>query len=110
MQRFFFVANANETSNRLRSFFPLASDSNSMVVKRKALVVDGKTLLYILDKRSNLQKPFLHLTRHCSAVLCCRATPLQKAFIVKIVKSQLHIRTLGIGKCVIYHLLIVYGY
>lgn len=52
---------------------------------------------YILDKRSNLQKPFLHLTRHCAAVLCCRATPLQKAFIVKIVKQQLHIRTLGIG-------------
>lgn len=68
-----------------------------MVVKKKALVVDGKTLLYILDKRSNLQKPFLHLTRHCAAVLCCRATPLQKAFIVKIVKQQLHIRTLGIG-------------
>ncbi|XP_045030963.1 phospholipid-transporting ATPase VD isoform X1 [Daphnia magna] len=91
------VANANETGNRLRSFFPLASDNSSMVVKRKALVVDGKTLLYILDKRSNLQKPFLHLTRHCAAVLCCRATPLQKAFIVKIVKQQLHIRTLGIG-------------
>ncbi len=54
-------------------------------------------LRYILDKRSNLQKPFLHLTRHCAAVLCCRATPLQKAFIVKIVKQQLHIRTLGIG-------------
>jgi phospholipid-translocating ATPase len=68
-----------------------------MVVKKKALVVDDKILLYILDKRSNLQKPFLHLTRHCAAVLCCRATPLQKAFIVKIVKQQLHIRTLGIG-------------
>lgn len=40
-----FVANANETSNRLRSFFPLASDNASMVVKKKALVVDGKTLL-----------------------------------------------------------------
>jgi len=91
------VATANETGNRLRSFFPMASDNTSMVVKKKALVVDGKTLLYILDKRSNLQKPFLHLTRHCAAVLCCRATPLQKAFIVKIVKQQLRIRTLGIG-------------
>ena len=50
-----------------------------------------------MDKRSNLQKPFLHLTRHCAAVLCCRSTPLQKAFIVKIVKQQLHIRTLAIG-------------
>ena len=40
------AASANEAVNRLnRSLFPLASDSTSMVVKRKALVIDGKTLL-----------------------------------------------------------------
>ena len=39
------TASANETGNRLRSFFPMASDNTSMVVKKKALVVDGKTLL-----------------------------------------------------------------
>ncbi|XP_072162375.1 phospholipid-transporting ATPase VD isoform X2 [Bemisia tabaci] len=65
--------------------------------KSRALVVDGKTLTYILDRRSNLQKPFLDLTTHCTSVLCCRATPLQKAFIVRIVKEQLHMRTLAIG-------------
>jgi hypothetical protein len=52
---------------------------------------------YILDRRSNLQKPFLQLTRHCSSVLCCRATPLQKAYIVKVVKEQLKMRALAIG-------------
>ncbi|XP_023711362.1 probable phospholipid-transporting ATPase VD isoform X3 [Cryptotermes secundus] len=65
--------------------------------KKRALVIDGKTLTYILDQRSNLQKPFLQLTRYCSSVLCCRATPLQKAYIVRVVKEQLKMRTLAIG-------------
>ncbi|XP_066998273.2 phospholipid-transporting ATPase VD [Anabrus simplex] len=65
--------------------------------KKRALVVDGKTLTYILDRRSNLQKPFLELTRYCSSVLCCRSTPLQKAYIVKVVKEQLRMRTLAVG-------------
>lgn len=80
--------------------FPL--DVNNQLppqLTRRALVVDGKTLTYILDRRSNLQKPFLSLTRYCSSVLCCRATPLQKAYIVRVVKEQLHMRTLAIGKC-----------
>ncbi|KAK4887192.1 hypothetical protein RN001_003463 [Aquatica leii] len=63
----------------------------------KALVVDGKSLTYILDKRSNLTKHFLKLTTYCTSVLCCRATPLQKAYIVKVVKEELKMRTLAIG-------------
>ena len=39
---------------------------------KRALVVDGKTLIYILDKRANLQKQFLALTAKCTSVLCCR--------------------------------------
>ncbi|XP_026466761.1 probable phospholipid-transporting ATPase VD isoform X2 [Ctenocephalides felis] len=62
-----------------------------------ALVIDGKTLTFILDQRSHLIKPFLTLTKYCKSVLCCRATPLQKAYIVKIVKEQLEMRTLAIG-------------
>ncbi|RZB54427.1 phospholipid-transporting ATPase VD, partial [Asbolus verrucosus] len=65
--------------------------------RNKALVIDGKTLTFILDRRSNLTKPFLKLTTHCSSVLCCRATPLQKAYIVKVVKEELKMRTLAIG-------------
>jgi len=60
-------------------------------------VVDGKTLIYILDKRANLQKSFLALASRCSSVLCCRATPLQKAYIVRIVKEELGQHTLAIG-------------
>lgn len=60
-------------------------------------MVDGKTLTFILDRRSNLTASFLKLTTHCSSVLCCRSTPLQKAYIVKVVKEELKMRTLAIG-------------
>ncbi|XP_045478925.1 phospholipid-transporting ATPase VD isoform X1 [Harmonia axyridis] len=63
----------------------------------RALIVDGKTLTFILDRRSKLTKPFLQLTTLCNSVLCCRATPLQKAYIVKVVKEELKMRTLAIG-------------
>lgn len=46
--------------------------------RQRALVVDGKTLTVILDPRSGLTVPFLELTKTCSSVLACRATPLQK--------------------------------
>lgn len=65
--------------------------------KNRSLVIDGKTLVYILDKRARLQELFLELASHCSAVLCCRATPLQKAYIVRIVKEELQMHTLAIG-------------
>ncbi|XP_058790265.1 phospholipid-transporting ATPase VD isoform X2 [Phymastichus coffea] len=65
--------------------------------RQRALVVDGKTLTFILDPKSGLTGPFLELTRACSSVLACRATPLQKAYIVKVVKEQLQMRTLAIG-------------
>ncbi|XP_068972085.1 phospholipid-transporting ATPase VD isoform X1 [Bombus flavifrons] len=65
--------------------------------KQRALIVDGKTLTVILDPRSGLTRLFLELTKTCSSVLACRATPLQKAYIVRIVKEQLGMRTLAIG-------------
>ena len=65
--------------------------------RNRALVVDGKTLVYILDPKANLDHLFLQLTEQCSAVLGCRATPLQKAFLVGIVKEKLGMHTLAIG-------------
>uniref|UniRef100_A0A182QXU6 Phospholipid-transporting ATPase n=1 Tax=Anopheles farauti TaxID=69004 RepID=A0A182QXU6_9DIPT len=82
-------SNGDATANEVDAF-----DQHD---KSRALVVDGKTLTFILDLRSNLTKPFLRLTRYCSSVLCCRATPLQKAFLVKVVKEELRISTLAIG-------------
>lgn len=71
--------------------------SDGMNLKNRALVVDGKTLTFILDTKSNLTMPFLELTRYCASVLCCRSTPLQKAFLVKVVKEELKMSTLAIG-------------
>ena len=56
--------------------------NSTMMRSQRALVVDGKTLVYILDKRANIQHLFLSLTKMCSSVLACRATPLQKAYLV----------------------------
>lgn len=66
-------------------------------ISNRALVIDGKTLTFILDLKSNLTAPFLELTRYCASVLCCRSTPLQKAFLVKVVKEELRMSTLAIG-------------
>ncbi|XP_036212625.1 phospholipid-transporting ATPase VD isoform X1 [Bactrocera oleae] len=66
-------------------------------LKTRALVVDGKTLTFILDLRSKLIRPFLKLAKSCASVLCCRSTPLQKAYLVKVVKDELRLCTLAIG-------------
>jgi len=71
--------------------------NSSLPISRRALVVDGKTLIYVLDKRANIQHLFLDLTVQCSAVLACRATPLQKSYLVRLVKEQLGMHTLAIG-------------
>merc|ERR1719397_585818 len=70
---------------------------SSIPSSRRALVVDGKTLIYVLDKRANIQHLFLDLTKKCCAVLACRATPLQKSYLVRLVKEQLGMHTLAIG-------------
>ncbi|KAJ9151787.1 Phospholipid-transporting ATPase [Pleurostoma richardsiae] len=49
-----------------------------------ALVIDGKSLTYALEK--DMEKLFLDLAVMCKAVICCRVSPLQKALVVKLVK------------------------
>lgn len=97
--------NEQEEMDNIREYAMLNRDAaendahriDSRWPKQRALVVDGKTLTVILDPRSGLVRPFLELTKTCASVLACRATPLQKAYIVRIVKEQLGMRTLAIG-------------
>ncbi|XP_054718462.1 phospholipid-transporting ATPase VA-like [Uloborus diversus] len=63
--------------------------------RQRALVIDGRTLAFVLDKPYD--HLFLNLAKHCTSVLCCRATPLQKAYIVSLVKESLNVLTLAIG-------------
>ncbi|KAL1605265.1 aminophospholipid translocase [Paraconiothyrium brasiliense] len=60
-----------------------------------ALVIDGKSLTYALEK--DLEKTFLDLAVKCKAVICCRVSPLQKALVVKLVKRHLKAILLAIG-------------
>uniref|UniRef100_A0A3P9P581 Phospholipid-transporting ATPase n=1 Tax=Poecilia reticulata TaxID=8081 RepID=A0A3P9P581_POERE len=68
------------------------------------LIIDGATLSAVMrpsqeDSNSgNYKEIFLEICRNCSAVLCCRMAPLQKAQIVKMIKSSKeHPITLAIG-------------
>ncbi|KAM9027938.1 phospholipid-transporting ATPase VD isoform 1-T2 [Ara ararauna] len=59
------------------------------------LVIDGWTLEHVLH--DSLQNIFLELTEKCRAVVCCRATPLQKSVLVRLVRSKLKAMTLAVG-------------
>ncbi|XP_053559967.1 phospholipid-transporting ATPase VD [Bombina bombina] len=59
------------------------------------LVIDGKTLEFAMHE--SLQSKFISLTGRCRAVICCRATPLQKSKVVKLVRNNQQIMTLAIG-------------
>ncbi|XP_018417757.1 PREDICTED: probable phospholipid-transporting ATPase IH [Nanorana parkeri] len=67
------------------------------------LIIDGAALSLIMKPRedgssTNYREVFLEICRNCSAVLCCRMAPLQKAQIVKLIKtSKEHPITLAIG-------------
>ncbi|OWM67047.1 hypothetical protein CDL15_Pgr000499 [Punica granatum] len=60
-----------------------------------ALVIDGNSLVYILEK--DLESELFDLATACRVVLCCRVAPLQKAGIVDLVKSRTDDMTLAIG-------------
>ncbi|KAI8025640.1 Phospholipid-transporting ATPase 1 [Camellia lanceoleosa] len=60
-----------------------------------ALVIDGTSLVYILE--TELDDQLFQLASKCSVVLCCRVAPLQKAGIVNLVKNKTDDMTLAIG-------------
>lgn len=64
-------------------------------VEDLALIIDGKSLTFALEKE--LSKPFLELALMCKAVVCCRVSPLQKAQVVKLVKKNQKSILLAIG-------------
>jgi len=47
--------------------------------------------------QEDLELNFLELASRCSAVICCRVTPLQKAKVVELVKRNKNAITLAIG-------------
>ncbi|KAI9641224.1 aminophospholipid translocase [Ciborinia camelliae] len=67
----------------------------TIAMETLALVIDGKSLTYALEK--DLEKDFLDLAVMCKAVICCRVSPLQKALVVKLVKRNKKAILLAIG-------------
>ncbi|XP_061541032.1 phospholipid-transporting ATPase 11C isoform X5 [Phycodurus eques] len=55
-------------------------------------IIDGATLSMVLNSTdsnsSHYKNLFLQICQNCTAVLCCRMAPLQKAQIVKLVKNS----------------------
>jgi magnesium-transporting ATPase (P-type) len=60
-----------------------------------ALVIDGKALHYSLSM--DCRKSFLELALTCCTVICCRATPKNKALVVDFIKKFTGAITLAIG-------------
>mmetsp|Transcript_12445 Transcript_12445/g.31842 ORF Transcript_12445/g.31842 Transcript_12445/m.31842 type:complete len:593 (+) Transcript_12445:2-1780(+) len=69
----------------------IAGDPNAGWV----LVVDGPTLSYCLSE-ANLPA-FVDMATSCRAAVICRATPFQKAQVVRAVKQERDVMTLAIG-------------
>lgn len=74
------------------------SDTNSTKeIKRTfALIVEGDSIHYLLHSKA-IQEEFLKIIPKCRTVICCRATPNQKAEVVALVKRSLKAVTLAIG-------------
>ncbi|KNE59459.1 phospholipid-translocating P-type ATPase, flippase [Allomyces macrogynus ATCC 38327] len=72
----------------------LAADEHSCPPKY-ALVIDGSSLKYALQKENRLL--FLEVGCRCVSVVVARASPLQKAQVVQLVRQELDSLTLAVG-------------
>ncbi|CAA0831460.1 Phospholipid-transporting ATPase 1 [Striga hermonthica] len=75
--------------------FTSVPDATQVESGEIALIIDGTSLVYILD--SELEKQLFELASRCTVVLCCRVAPLQKAGIVALIKNRTDDMTLAIG-------------
>uniref|UniRef100_A0A8C9LCD2 Phospholipid-transporting ATPase n=1 Tax=Pavo cristatus TaxID=9049 RepID=A0A8C9LCD2_PAVCR len=71
---------------------PLVKDESWTLSQEYGLIIDGSTLSLILNpsqdsSSSHYKSIFLQICLKCTAVLCCRMAPLQKAQIVRMVKN-----------------------
>ncbi|EEH16420.1 hypothetical protein PABG_06507 [Paracoccidioides brasiliensis Pb03] len=92
-----------ELDKNLRTFGLTGSDEELVAAQNNheppapthALIIDGDTLKLMLSPE--LKQKFLLLCKQCKSVLCCRVSPAQKAAVVQMVKTGLHVMALAIG-------------
>ncbi|OJJ64446.1 hypothetical protein ASPSYDRAFT_84458 [Aspergillus sydowii CBS 593.65] len=86
-----------EMGNVGPSIEELTADITSKKVAHSVIVVDGQTLSMI-ERDDALRAPFFRLAILVDSVICCRASPKQKAFLVKSIRQQVQDSvTLAIG-------------
>eukprot|EP01104_Vermistella_antarctica_P005938 TRINITY_DN16684_c0_g1_i1.p1 TRINITY_DN16684_c0_g1~~TRINITY_DN16684_c0_g1_i1.p1 ORF type:complete len:1126 (+),score=362.88 TRINITY_DN16684_c0_g1_i1:248-3625(+) len=87
---------SEECYDLLRDYLDQYVDENGVCIGENlvALVVDGATLKYCINEHPD---EFLALSQICHSVVCCRVTPIQKAKVVKLVKSAVKAVTLSVG-------------
>ncbi|KAG6876279.1 hypothetical protein C0992_000210 [Termitomyces sp. T32_za158] len=73
----------------------IKNQRNSGELEDLALIIDGKSLGFALEKE--ISQIFLELAIMCKAVICCRVSPLQKALVVKLVKKNQKAILLAVG-------------
>ncbi|KAF9422906.1 hypothetical protein BGZ94_008458 [Podila epigama] len=94
------------TNSTLAKPFQRSVDANKRRLQRAALkpregrntalVIDGLALKFALEDPV-CKELLLQLACQCTAVICCRVSPLQKAMVVKMVKDAKQVMTLSIG-------------
>ncbi|OBZ69638.1 hypothetical protein A0H81_10594 [Grifola frondosa] len=88
--------NAHDTEEFItKRLSAIKSQRNTGELEDLALIIDGKSLTFALEKE--ISKAFLELAIMCKAVICCRVSPLQKALVVKLVKKNQKAILLAIG-------------
>ncbi|KAL4872908.1 hypothetical protein BDV12DRAFT_160952 [Aspergillus spectabilis] len=86
-----------EMGNVAESIEKLTADIINKTVAHSVVVVDGQTLSMI-EGDEVLRAPFFKLAILVDSVICCRASPKQKAFLVKSIRRQVQDSvTLAIG-------------
>lgn len=60
-----------------------------------ALIIEGTSLKHAFDP--SCRKLFIDLASRCTAVICCRVSPLQKAKVVQLMKRGKNVMTMAIG-------------
>ncbi|EAW10471.1 aminophospholipid-translocating P4-type ATPase DNF3 [Aspergillus clavatus NRRL 1] len=87
----------HEAGDVERTILKLTADIHQGSVPHSVVVVDGQTLS-IIEADDTLRAQFFNLAILVDSVICCRASPKQKAFLVKSIRLQVKDSvTLAIG-------------
>ncbi|GAM27227.1 hypothetical protein SAMD00019534_104020 [Acytostelium subglobosum LB1] len=91
------VVNESSIENTDRELKRLVEEyRNGHPTKDLALIIDGSTLVYVLENKE-MALMMLKISERCKSVIACRVSPSQKADIVGLVRDNLDAVTLAIG-------------